>query len=112
MSLLARSSQLMLARSLMRARREVLIAPPAASALRDDDRLTWPRKVGYQLARLVVIQQRAYRDLKRRVLAGDSRAVRPQPVSPALRLMLRVESEVDQGVVAQRRAHADVAAVT
>src|ERR1700733_10616714 len=97
----------MLSRSLVRARRKVLVAATSAPALGNDDRLVRPRKIVNQLTRLVVIQQSAYRNLERRMLPGLSRTIRSQPMGAALCLVLRIEPKVDQRVVAQRRRHKD-----
>ncbi len=102
----------MLPRSLVRARCKVLVAPAAAAALGDHDRLVRAVEVVDQLARLVVVQQRAHRNLQGGRFACVAGAVGAQPVASPLRLVLRVEAEVDQRIVAQRRRHQDVAAMS
>ncbi len=89
----------------------MLIPASTAPTLRNHDRLIRPRKVVDQLARQIVVQQRAHRHLQGRHFARIARAVRSQPMSAPLRLVLRVEPEMHQRIVAQRRRHQDVAAM-
>ncbi len=110
-ALLACAAEFVLARGLMGAGGEVLVAASAASALGDDDGLVGACEVVDQLAGGVVVEERAYRDFEGGGLAGGSGAVGAFAVSAALGLVLGIEAEVDQGVVAEGGGHEDVAAV-
>ena len=79
-----------------------------AGPLPDDDCLVRAAEVMDQLTRQIVIQQCSHRYLQGRDLARIARAVRAQAVAAALRLVLRIKTEVHQRVVAERRAHQDV----
>jgi len=81
-ALLAGAAQLMLARSLMRAGGEMLIAPAAAAALGDDDLLVGLTKVVDELAGFGVEERGA--DGTWRVISRPSRPVQfePRPCSP------------------------------
>ena len=100
----------MLARSLVGAGGEVLVAAAAAPALGDDDLLVGLLEVVNQLAGFLVVKRRADRDLQNDGVAVEAGAVGAQAVFAALRLVLRVIAEVNQCVVALRADHNDVAA--
>ena len=93
----------MLARGLVRAGGEVLVAATSAAASGDDDGFIRVGKVVDEFAGLIVVKQCADRDFERGGFAGVSGAVGAEAVTAALRLMLGVEAEVDEGVVARAR---------
>src|SRR5690242_503904 len=90
---------------------EVLVAASAAPAFGDDDGLAGAGEVVDQLAGRVIVEQGADGDLERGVFAGVTGAVGAEAVAAALGLVLGVEAEVDERVVAERGRHQDVAAV-
>src|SRR5258708_7610151 len=95
----------------MRGCGEVLVASSAASALGDDDGFVGVGEVVDELAGVVVVEEGAYGDFEGGVLAGLAGAVGAEAVAAALGLVLGVEAEVDEGVVAEGGGHEDVAAV-
>ena len=89
---------------------EVLVAAAAASALGDDQALVGLLEVVHQLAGFLVVKRGADRHLQHDRMAVLAGAVGTHAVLAALRLVLGVEAEVDERVVALRRLHDDVAA--
>ena len=94
----------------MRAGCEVLVAAPAAPALRDHNALVRLLEVMHQLARLHVVERSAHRNLQRDRSAIQTGAVRAHAVLAALPLVLRVVAEMNQRIVPLARLHDDVAA--
>src|SRR5271168_73944 len=90
---------------------EVLVAASAASAFGDDDGLVGAGEVVDELAGGVVVEERAYGDFEGIAFAGVAGAVGAEAVAAALSLVLGVEAEVNQGVVAEGGGHEDVASV-
>ena len=95
----------------LRRRREVHVAAAAAAAARDDGLARRAREVGEQLARLVVVDERAGRDAQHQVVAARAvlllaAAVLAAPGAQALRI-----GEVEQRRRARVDAQDDVAAV-
>ena len=90
----------------------MLVAASSASAPSDDDGIADAGEVVDLLAGDVVKEDGAYGNLEDGVFAGVSGAVGAEAVASALRLVLGVEPEVNQGVVAERRLHDDVAAAS
>ena len=84
--------------------------PPRPSAS-DDDLIVGTHEVVDLLAGDVVEEDRADGDFEDSVLARDAGTVGAEAVASALRFVLGVEAEVDEGVVAERGFHQDVAAV-
>jgi len=111
-ALFARAAHLMLTRSLMSAGGEVLVAPSAASALGDDDPFVGLGEVVDQFAGFEVVERSADRYLKDNGFAVEAGAIGAHAVLAALGLVLGVEAEVDEGVVALRGFHDDVAAAS
>src|SRR5579862_1003286 len=101
----------MLTRSLMRRRGKVLIAAPAAPTARNHHALVGAREVVHQLARLFVKERCADWHLQHNVFAIAARTVRSLAVPSAVGLVLRIESEVHQRVVALARFHNYIAAM-
>jgi len=90
-ALFAGAAELVLARSLVGAGGEVLVAASAASAAGDDDGLAGAAEVVDQLAGVVVVEQRADGDFEGGVFAGLARAVGAFAVAAALRFVLGVK---------------------
>src|SRR4029077_10314625 len=101
---------LVLTRRLVRAGGKVLIAASAAPAVRHHHALVRLREIVQALAGLFVIHNSADRDLEHHAFAVAPGAVGAFAVTSALTLVLRVETEVDQRIVALARFQADVAA--
>ena len=101
-ALLAGAAQLVLARSLVGAGGEVLVAAAAAPALGDDQALVGLLEVVDQLAGLLVVKRCADRHLQHDRVAVQAGAVGAHAVLAALRLVLGVVAEVDERVVALR----------
>ena len=104
-------AELVLARRLVGGGGEVLVATAAAATAGDDDGFIGVSEIVKQLAGLFVIDEGADGDPQGGGLAGEAGAVGSETVATALRLMLRVEAEVDERVVAEGGRHEDVAAV-
>ncbi len=107
----AGAAEFVLARGLMGAGGEVLVAASAATAAGDDDGLVGVGEVVDELAGVVVVEESADGDLEGDGFAGVSGAVGAEAVAAALGFVLGVEAEVDEGVVAEGGGHEDVAAV-
>src|SRR5512142_662287 len=110
MTLFSRPPQLMLARSLVRRRRKVLVPAPPTAATCNHQPIVGFLKIVNQLAGVFVINQRSDRNFQNDVFTLGARAIRPLTVPAALRLVLGVEAEVDKRVVLLARFHDDVAA--
>ncbi len=109
-ALFAGAAELVLARGLVDGGGEVLVAAPAAPALGDDHGLVGGFEVVDQLAGVLVVEGGADGDLEGDGAAVEAGAVGAHAVFAALRLVLGVVAEVDEGVVALRAGHDDVAA--
>ncbi len=109
-ALLARAAQFVLPGGLVDTGGEVLVATPAAAALGDDDLLVWFLEVVDQLAGVLVVKGRPDWHLQEDGVAVGPAAVGSHAVLAALRLVLGVIAEVDQGIVTLRGDHDDVAA--
>ena len=90
----------------------MLLAASAAPAARNDDALVGLREVVHQLAGLVVVDDGAHRNLQHDALALAAGPVGAFAVTAALRLVLGIEAEVDQRVVALAGFHDDIAAAS
>src|SRR5579859_4365167 len=101
----------MFARSLVRAGGEVLVTAPSASAACYHDGLVGAGEVVDQFAGLVIVEQRADGNFQRGGLALRAGAVGAEAVAATLCFVFRIETEVDEGIVAQRGGHENVAAV-
>src|SRR5580704_4372252 len=101
-----------LTRRLVRGRSKARIPPPTAPAAGNHDAFIRAGKIVHLLARFRVIHNRSHRHLQQNVFALAPLAVRTLAVTSALRLVLRIESEVNQSVVALARFHNDVPAIT
>src|SRR5579864_8138807 len=89
---------------------ELRIAAPTPPAARDYDAIVWPRKIVYFLARVGVINNGSDRHFEHDVHALTPGFIRTFTVAPALRLVFRIEAEMNQRVVALAGLHDDVAA--
>src|SRR4051812_19833537 len=106
----ARASVFVLARGLVRRGGKVLIAASAAPAMGDDHTLIGLGEIVDQLAALEVIDHGSDGNFEHDVVPGLATAVGTFAVTSALRVVLRVETEVDERVVGLARFHDDVAA--
>jgi hypothetical protein len=88
----------------------VLVAAAATAALGDDYTLVGILEVVDQLAGFLVIKRGADGDLEDDVVAVRAGTIGAHAVLAALRLVLGVVAEVDEGVMALGRRHDDVAA--
>src|ERR1019366_1496616 len=102
----------MLSRSLMGAGGEVLVAASSASSAGDDNGVAGASEVVYEFAGSVVVKHCADGNFEYGVFASLAGAVRAQAVAAAFGLVFRVEAEMDEGVVGERRGHQDVASMT
>ena len=109
-ALLAGAAEFVLARSLVGAGGEVLVAAAAAAAFGDDEALVGLLEVVDQLAGFLIVKRGADRDLQDDGMAVEAGAVGAHAVLAALRLVLGVVAEVDERVVALAGFHDDVAA--
>ena len=107
----AGAAEFVLARGLVGGGGEVLVAAAAATAAGDDDLVVGAGEVVDELAGVVVVEEGADGDVEDGGLAGGAGHVGAEAVAAALGLPLGVEAEVDEGVVGERGAHEDVAAV-
>src|SRR5580692_9955964 len=105
-------SLFMFARSLVRRRSKARITAPAAPAVSDYHAFIRAGKIVDLVARFRVIHNRAHRHFQQNVFAFTPLAVRTLAVTSALRLVLRIESEVNQSIVTLTRFHNDVPAIT
>ena len=78
---------------------KVLIATAPAAAARNHEGLAGMGEVVDQLTGLIVEEQRADGNIQGCGLSGFARTVGAETVASPLRLPLRIEAEVDQGVV-------------
>ena len=108
----AGATELVLARGLVGAGGEVLVASAAPTAFGYDDGFIGPGEVVDELAGGVVVEEGAYGNFEGCTFARVSGAVGAEAVASALGFVLGVEAEVDQGVVAEGGGHEDVAPVT
>ncbi len=95
----ARLSGFMLGGRLMRRRGEVLVAPPAPAAARDDEPLARLREIVQQLAGVVVVDHGAHRHGNIDGCALAARAIAAFAVPPALGRVFGIETEMQQRVV-------------
>jgi len=91
---------------------EVLVATTAASALGDDDAFVGLGEVVNELAGFLVVQSGTDGDLEGDGFSIESGAVGSEAVLATLGLVLGVIAEMDEGVVALRGDHDDVAAAS
>jgi hypothetical protein len=89
---------------------KVLVATAATAALGDDQPLVRLAEIVDQLAGLLVVKGCADGDLESDGVAVEAGAVGAHAVLAALRLVLGVIAEVDEGVMALRGLHDHVAA--
>ena len=89
---------------------EVLVAASAAPAPGDHELLVGLTEVVNQLSGLLVVEACTDRDLQNNRVAVQAGAIRAHAVFAALRLVLRVVAEMDEGIVALRASHYDIAA--
>ena len=87
----------------------MLVAAAATAALGNHQALVGKLKIVHQLAGFRVEKRRAHRDLKDDVVPVRAGAVGAHSVLTALRLVLGVVAEMDQGVVPLGRLHDHVA---
>ena len=107
----AGAAELVLAGGLVGGGGEVLVATAAAAAAGDDELVVGGGEVVDELVGLVVVEDGADGDVEGDGLAAVAGHVGAEAVAAALAFPLGVEAEVDEGVVAEGRAHEDVAAV-
>src|ERR1019366_8457365 len=91
-------------------RGEVLVAPAALAALGDTESLSRMGEIVDTLAGGLVVDHRAHRHLDLQRLAFGAGALAALAVTPALRLVLRVEAELKQRIGVLARHHDDIAA--
>src|SRR5437660_708895 len=106
----AAAAEFVLARRLMGGGGEAGIAASAAPAAGDDDALIGAGKIVQAFAGSVVIKDGADGDFEHDIVAFASALIAAFAVASALGLVLRVEAEMDQRVVALAGFHVDVAA--
>src|SRR5207302_6272367 len=109
-ALFAAAAEFMLARRLMGGSGEAGIAASAAPAAGDDDALIGAGKIVQPVAGSVVVKNGADGDFEDDVVAFASALVAAFTVASALGLVLRVEAEMHQRVVALAGLHVHVAA--
>src|SRR5579875_3126304 len=95
----------------MRGCSKMLVAAASTSATVDDNLVVGCGEVVDELVGFFVVEQGADGDFEDGGLAGGAGHVGAETVAAALGLPLGVEAEVDEGVVGERGAHEDVAAV-
>src|SRR5579862_2361334 len=110
-ALFAGPTLFVLTRSLMRGCSKARIPAPAAPAVSNYHAFIRAGKIVDLLARFRVIHNRAHRHFQQNVRAFASLAVRTLAMTSALRLVLRIETEVNQSVVALAGFHNDAAAI-
>src|SRR5947209_808352 len=103
-------ARLMLARGLVRAGGKVLIAASAAPAMRHNDALIGLGEIMNALAAFFVIENGANGYLQHDTVPIAASAVGALAMTPALRFIFRIKSEVHQRVVAFAGFHDYVAA--
>src|SRR6202034_3490685 len=96
----AGAAELVFARRLVGRGGEVLVAAPAPPGARDDKPFVGMGEVVDQCAGIGVVEQRANRDFKDSIFAILAGAVGSHTVLAAFGFVLRIEAEVDEGVVA------------
>ena len=79
----------------------MLVAASAASAAGDDDGVAGAGEVVDELAGVVVVEEGADGDVEGEGFAGGAGHIGAEAVAAALGLVLGVEAEVDEGVVAE-----------
>lgn len=89
----------------------MLVAAAAATSAGDDDLFVGAREIVEEFAGVVVVEEGADGNFEEGVLASEAGHVGAETVTAALGLPLRIEAEVDQGVVRERAGHEDVSAV-
>src|SRR5262249_40518082 len=87
------------ARSLMPGLGEMLIAATTASAVRDENALTWRGQIGKRLVGLAVVNHRADRDLQNHVRAGVAGSIRTFPVTAAVGFKFAIVTIAEKRVV-------------
>src|ERR1700748_210523 len=90
----------------------MLVPTSPTAAFGDDDALIRTLKVMHQGAGLVVVECRAHRHFQNRVHTLAAATIGPFSVASALCLVLGIEAEMNQGIVALARLHDAVAAAT
>ncbi len=108
---LARPARFVLARRLMHRSGETSIAASAASAARNHEPLIGGGELECLLAGLVVVDDRPDRNFQKYVAALASGLVGAFAVTSALGLVLGIEAEMHERVVALAGFHDDVAAL-
>ena len=111
-ALLARASVFVLARRAVHRRGKSRVAAPAASTLRDDDAFVRSREIMHFLAGVVVVQNRSDGNFQQNVFAFAPGLVGTFAVASTLSLVLWIEAEMHQRVMALAGFHNDVATVT
>ena len=111
-ALFAGAAELVFARGLVDGGGEVLVATTAASALGDDDAFVGLGEVVNELAGFLVVQSGTDGDLEGDGFSIESGAVGSEAVLATLGLVLGVIAEMDEGVVALRGDHDNVAATS
>ena len=107
----AGAAEFVLAGGLVGGGGEVLVAAAAAAAAGDDDFFVGVGEVVDELAGGFVVDDGADGHVEGGVFAGVAAHVGAEAVAAALGFPLGVVAEVDEGVVGERAAHKDVAAV-
>ncbi len=110
-ALFTRTSFFMLARRLVRGSGELGVAASAASAARDHDTFIGVRKIVDLLACILVVNDRAHRHLQDNSFTVAASFLVALAMASALGLVFRIETEMNQGIVAFARFHPDVAAL-
>jgi hypothetical protein len=111
MAFFAGAAQFVFARSLVNGSGEVLVAATAAPTFGDDDALIGGFEIMDEFAGVLIEEGCADGDLQNGGVAVEAGAVGAHAMLAALALVLGVVAEVDEGVVALRAFHDDVAAV-
>src|SRR6202049_3795737 len=109
--LFARTSSLVLARSLVHGGGQTGMPAPTPSAASDYDALVGACEINHFLAGVVVIDNRSYRNFEDNILAFAPRLVRAFTVTSALGFVFRIKAKVHQRVVAFAGLHDDVSAL-
>ena len=112
MTLFAGMSIFVLARSLMPGLGKMLVAAPAASAMRDENALPGFGKVCEGFAGIPIKDQRADGNLQNHVFAGMARAVGAFAVAAAFGFEFAVVAIAQEGIVVRIGFNIDAAAMT
>src|SRR6202044_2741320 len=105
------TSRLMFPRSLMHRSRKSCIAPTAASAPGNHQVLIRAGKIEHPLACRLVIHNRSHRNFQNDIFAFAAALVRAFTVTPALRFVFGIETEVHQRIVTLAGFHDHISAV-